>query len=130
MKQQVQDMKIATVNHFAARMLNAHVVDEETSSNIYKTQFEAATISNKWNEKDWALALVLILRGPVAKVLQTIFAKKQFNFTTLKLRYGKEHMKLVYKTQLRNRTAGRRNSTASQDIKQLMINVSIVRPGA
>ncbi|ESO09675.1 hypothetical protein HELRODRAFT_184573 [Helobdella robusta] len=101
--------------------------DGEMSWNVYKTQFEAAATSNCWNGKERATALILALRGSAAEVLQTIPAKNHFNYevlvSALDLRYGEEHMKQIYRSQLRNKTqrSGESIQQLAQDIERLTL---------
>ncbi|ESO05975.1 hypothetical protein HELRODRAFT_160078 [Helobdella robusta] len=72
-------------------------------------------------------ALILALRGSAAEVLQTIPAENHFNYevlvSALDLRYGEEHMKQIYRSQLRNRTqrSGESIQQLAQDIERLTL---------
>ncbi|ESO09617.1 hypothetical protein HELRODRAFT_184581 [Helobdella robusta] len=111
----------------SGRTLKVPAFDGEMSWNVYKTQFEAAATSDCWNGKERATALILALRGSAAEVLQTIPAENHFNYevlvSALDLRYGEEHMKQIYRSQLRNRTqrSGESIQQLAQDIERLTL---------
>ncbi|ESO12076.1 hypothetical protein HELRODRAFT_158491 [Helobdella robusta] len=115
------------LDHASGRTLKVPAFDGEMSWNVYKTQFEAAATSNCWNGKERATALILALRGSAAEVLQTIPAESHFNYevlvSALDLRYGEEHMKQIYRSQLRNRTqrSGESIQQLAQDIERLTL---------
>ncbi|ESN93966.1 hypothetical protein HELRODRAFT_180381 [Helobdella robusta] len=123
-----QSKKMAMpLDHASGRTLKVPAFDGEMSWNVYKTQFEAAAASNCWNGKERATALILALRGSAAEVLQTIPAENHFNYevlvSALDLRYGEEHMKQIYWSQLRNRTqrSGESIQQLAQDIERLTL---------
>ncbi|ESN94169.1 hypothetical protein HELRODRAFT_163955 [Helobdella robusta] len=115
------------LDHASGRTLKVPAFDGEMSWNVYKTQFEAAATSNCWNGKERTTALILALRGSAAEVLQTIPAENHFNYevlvSALDLRYGEEHMKQIYRSQLRNRTqrSGESIQQLAQDIERLTL---------
>ena len=88
-------------------------------------QFEAAATSNGWNKKERATALMLALRGAAAESLQTIPLESHSNYEVLikalDLRYGEDHMKQIYRSQLRNRAqrSGESIQQLAQDIERL-----------
>ncbi|ESN93936.1 hypothetical protein HELRODRAFT_180343 [Helobdella robusta] len=123
-----QSKKMAMpLDHASGRTLKVPAFDGEMSWNVYKTQFEAAATSNCWNGKERATALILALRGSAAEVLQTIPAENHFNYevlvSALDLRYSEEHMKQIYRSQLRNRTqrSGESIQQLAQDIERLTL---------
>ncbi|ESO08416.1 hypothetical protein HELRODRAFT_169254 [Helobdella robusta] len=123
-----QSQKMAMpLDHASGRTLKVPAFDGEMSWNVYKTQFEAAATSNCWNGKERATALILALRGSAAEVLQTIPAENHFNYevlvSALDLRYGEEHMKQIYRSQLRNRMqrSGESIQQLAQDIERLTL---------
>ncbi|ESO13022.1 hypothetical protein HELRODRAFT_159619 [Helobdella robusta] len=126
LKQELEQSKIP-LDHASGRTLKVPAFDGEMSWNVYKTQFEAAATSNCWNGKERATALILALRGSTAEVLQTIPAENHFNYevlvSALDLRYGEEHMKQIYRSQLRNRTqrSGESIQQLAQDIERLTL---------
>ncbi|ESN98973.1 hypothetical protein HELRODRAFT_162447 [Helobdella robusta] len=95
------------LDHASRRTLKVPAFDGEMSWNVYKTQFEAAATT--------------------AEVLQTIPADNHFNYeilvSALDLRYGEEHMKQIYRSQLRNRTqrSGESIQQLAQDIERLTL---------
>ncbi|ESN95064.1 hypothetical protein HELRODRAFT_184476 [Helobdella robusta] len=123
-----QSKKMAMpLDHASGRTLKVPAFDGEMSWNVYKNQFEAAATSNCWNGKERSTALILALRGSAAEVLQTIPAENHFNYealvSALDLRYGEEHMKQIYRSQLRNRTqrSGESIQQLAQDIERLTL---------
>ncbi|ESO02813.1 hypothetical protein HELRODRAFT_174236 [Helobdella robusta] len=123
-----QSKKMAMLlDHASGRTLKVPAFDGKMSWNVYKTQFEAAATSNCWNGKERATALILALRVSAAEVLQTIPAENHFNYevlvSALDLRYGEEHMKQIYRSQLRNRTQrfGESIQRLAQDIERLTL---------
>ncbi|ESO06010.1 hypothetical protein HELRODRAFT_160117 [Helobdella robusta] len=105
-----QSKKMAMpLDHASGRTLKVPAFDGEMSWNVYKTQFEAAATSDS------------------AEVLQTIPAENHFNYevlvSALDLRYGEEHMKQIYRSQLRNRTqrSGESIQQLAQDIERLTL---------
>ncbi|ESO00439.1 hypothetical protein HELRODRAFT_175870 [Helobdella robusta] len=123
-----QSKKMAMpLDHASGRTLKVPAFDGEMSWNVYKIQFEVAATSNCWNGKERATALILALRGSAAEVLQTIPAENHFNYeflvSALDLRYGEEHMRQIYRSQLRNRTqrSGESIQQLAQDIERLTL---------
>ncbi|ESO03996.1 hypothetical protein HELRODRAFT_173047 [Helobdella robusta] len=110
LKRELEQSKKMTMplDHAFGRTLKVPAFDGEMSWN-YKTQFEAAATSNS------------------AEVLQTIPAENHFNYevpvSALDLRYGEEHMKQIYRFQLRNRTqqSGESIQQLAQDIERLTL---------
>ncbi|ESO02253.1 hypothetical protein HELRODRAFT_161499 [Helobdella robusta] len=105
-----QSKKMAMpLDHASGRTLKVPAFDGEMSWNVYKTQFEAAATSS------------------AAEVLRTIPAENHFNnevlVSALDLRYGEEHMKQIYRSQLRNRTqrSGESIQQLAQDIERLTL---------
>ncbi|ESN92865.1 hypothetical protein HELRODRAFT_164998 [Helobdella robusta] len=129
LKRELEQSKKMTMplDHASGRTLKVPAFDGEMSWNVYKTQFKAAATSNCWNGKERATALILALRGSAAEVLQTIPAENHFNYevlvSALDLRYGEEHMKQIYRSQLRNRTqrSGESIQQLAQDIERLTL---------
>ncbi|ESO00299.1 hypothetical protein HELRODRAFT_176164 [Helobdella robusta] len=115
------------LDHASRRTLKVPAFDGEMSWNVYQTQFEAAATSNCWNGKERATALIMALRGSAAEVLQTIPAENHFNYevlvSALDLCYGEEHVKQIYRFQLRNRTqrSGESIQQLAQDIERLTL---------
>ncbi|ESO02231.1 hypothetical protein HELRODRAFT_161475 [Helobdella robusta] len=123
-----QSKKMAMpLDYASGRTLKVPAFDGEMSWNVYKTQFEAVATSNCWNGKERATALILALRGSAAEVLWTIPAENHFNYevlvSALDLRYGEEHMKQIYRFQLRNKTqrSGESIQQLAQDIERLIL---------
>ncbi|KAJ3652279.1 hypothetical protein Zmor_018257 [Zophobas morio] len=74
----------------------------------YKKQIEAAATVNLWKEEQKAAALVTALRSAALERLQTLYDKNISKCSALtsalELRFGDEHLKQVFATQLKTRT--------------------------
>ncbi|ESO11223.1 hypothetical protein HELRODRAFT_183398 [Helobdella robusta] len=133
-KDQLKHVKLEVAEQIEEQSIRIEMIEQkldpfdgEMSWNVYKNQFEAAATSNCWNGKERSTALILALRGSAAEVLQTIPAENHFNYevlvSALDLRYGEEHMKQIYRSQLRNRTqrSGESIQQLAQDIERLTL---------
>lgn len=100
--------------------------DGETPWTMYQRQFEAAAVSNGWNEKQKATALVLALRGKALDILQNIPVAKQEDYAAvvgaLELRYGNKYLTQVYQSQLKTRVQGPNESLQefSADLERMV----------
>ncbi|XP_055914928.1 uncharacterized protein LOC129948110 [Eupeodes corollae] len=115
------------------REVNPPSFDGQIPWSIYKKQFEAAALTNGWDDHEKYIALTLALRGSAAELLQTIPADKSDDFTVLvnamEQWFGDSHMIEVFRVQLNNRTQ-KRGETLQQlqaDIERL---VHLVYPTA
>ncbi|ESN94407.1 hypothetical protein HELRODRAFT_164242 [Helobdella robusta] len=128
-----EDNEISTGTFSTAKMMEL-LLSMSTEMKQIKEQSERQTEElkqikehNCWNGKERATALILALRGSAAEVLQTIPAENHFNYevliSALDLRYGEEHMKQIYRSQLRNRTqrSGESIQQLAQDIERLTL---------
>ncbi|ESN93948.1 hypothetical protein HELRODRAFT_180357 [Helobdella robusta] len=123
LKQELEETKkinSTPVSHRTTKTLKVSAFDGETSWNINKAQFETAAMNFGWNIRKRTTALVVALRGLEAEDLQTIPVEKYFNYDVLVnaliLRYGEEHMRQIYRSQLRNWT--QRNVESIQQLSQ------------
>lgn len=79
----IQQNGSVTIERAAVKSLKAPIFDEQIPWGVYKTQFEAAAIHNRWTDEERATALVLALKGPAAAILQTLPAEKQKHYGAL-----------------------------------------------
>src|SRR3978361_1245681 len=67
-RSRLEHTPVQTVGH----SIKPPTYDGSTSWGMYKRQFEAAELSNRWSDEEKAIALVIALRGPALELLQTI----------------------------------------------------------
>ncbi|XP_050507866.1 trichohyalin-like [Diabrotica virgifera virgifera] len=108
-----------------SKILKPPTFDGQTAWETYRFQFEAAAKANGWNENEMAASLVVSLRGQAATVLQFL-PQDAPNYTSLvqalETRYGQQHLKQVFQSQLKVRYQKRNESLQEfeADIKRLL----------
>src|SRR3978361_445919 len=99
----LEHMPVQTVGH----SIKPPTYDGSTSWGMYKRQFEAAALSNRWSDEEKAIARVIVVRGPAIELLQTIPEEQQRVYRTrvaaLERRYGDQHRQRLYLAQLSSR---------------------------
>lgn len=72
----------------------------------YLRQFEAAAKANEWSPSDKATALIVSLRDDTLDIFQTMPLDEQEDYQKivkrLEMRFGHEHLKGVFRVQLKN----------------------------
>ncbi|KAJ3663072.1 hypothetical protein Zmor_007381 [Zophobas morio] len=117
---------IATPAEFSPVRVQPPIFDGQTSWTTYKKQFEAAALSNSWNDQQKATALVVALRGAALEILQTLSEENQKDYTALttalELRFGDEHLRQVFVAQLKSRIQKSSESLQefAADVKRLV----------
>ncbi|KAJ3664328.1 hypothetical protein Zmor_008509 [Zophobas morio] len=117
---------IATPAEFSPVRVQPPIFDGQTSWTTYKKQFEAAALSNSWNDQQKATALVVALRGAALEILQTLSEENQKDYTALttalELRVGDEHLRQVFVAQLKSRIQKSSESLQefAADVKRLV----------
>ncbi|UYV65106.1 K02A2.6-like [Cordylochernes scorpioides] len=107
--------------------------DGQTSLEGFKRQFEAVTANNGWGETEKVTNLIVALRGPAFDLLQAVPRADQQSYAMLmgelELRYGEQHLKQVYQTQLklRRQKVGESLQGFAADVKRLC---HLAYPGA
>ncbi|GBM20299.1 hypothetical protein AVEN_195861-1 [Araneus ventricosus] len=100
--------------------------DGQTSWTVFKTQFDAVSSANGWNNFVKASQLVTSLRGSAAEVLQRIPSDKLTDLTTienaLEARFGDSHLTQFYRTELKTRRQkpGESLQVLAADVERLM----------
>ncbi|XP_050517675.1 golgin subfamily A member 3-like [Diabrotica virgifera virgifera] len=108
-----------------SKILKPPTFDGQTAWETYRFQFEAAARANGWNENEMAASLVVSLRGQAATVLQFL-PQDAPNYTSLvqalETRYGQQHLKQVFQSQLKVRYQKHNESLQEfeADIKRLL----------
>ncbi|KAJ3664361.1 hypothetical protein Zmor_008538 [Zophobas morio] len=116
----------ATPAEFSPVRVQPPIFDGQTSWTTYKKQFEAAALSNSWNDQQKATALVVALRGAALEILQTLSEENQKDYTALttalELRFGDEHLRQVFVAQLKSRIQKSSESLQefAADVKRLV----------
>ena len=81
--------------------------DGKAAWSAYFKQFEAAANANNWTSEVRATFLTLSLRGDAAEVLDKLSKAEQGDYESLvkhlEMRYGRGHLKQVYRSQLKAR---------------------------
>lgn len=81
--------------------------DGSTPFETFKTQFERVATQNRWSESEKITGLTVSLVSPASGVLQTIPNQDKESYEAhidaLQRKYGSDHMRQVYKMELRNR---------------------------
>ena len=99
-----EDKTIQKVTLPAAEAVHvkASTFDRSTHWVTYLRQFEAPACANNWTQKDKAVSLVFVLKGPAAELLQKVPPDSQNTYPeltkSLELRHGDEHLRDVYCT--------------------------------
>ncbi|UYV84370.1 K02A2.6-like [Cordylochernes scorpioides] len=107
--------------------------DGQTSLEGLRRQFEAVTLKNDWEETEKVTNLILALRGPALDLLQAVPRADQQSYAMLigefELRYGEQHLRQVYQTQLklRRQKVGESLQRFEADVKRLC---HLAYPGA
>ncbi|XP_050519006.1 uncharacterized protein LOC126893105 [Diabrotica virgifera virgifera] len=108
-----------------SKILKPPTFDGQTAWETYRFQFEAAAKANGWTEREMAASLVVSLRGQAATVLQFLpqdSPSYDSLVQALETRYGQQHLKQVFQSQLKVRYQKHNESLQEfeADIKRLL----------
>ncbi|XP_050516698.1 uncharacterized protein LOC126891565 [Diabrotica virgifera virgifera] len=108
-----------------SKILKPPTFDGQTAWETYRFQFEAAARANGWTEREMAASLVVSLRGQAATVLQFLpqdSPSYDSLVQALETRYGQQHLKQVFQSQLKVRYQKHNESLQEfeADIKRLL----------
>lgn len=102
----VKGTKVNLGSSEATGKVKPPIFDGTVSWTVYKRQFEAAAKVNNWRtNEEKATGLMLALRGKATELLQIVSDQQDYEalVRTMELRFGDEHMKEVYRVQLKTR---------------------------
>lgn len=95
------------INNWKPARFRTPTFDGTSSFEIFKMQFETATKQNLWTDQEKVTGLIVSLSGGASEVLQTIPEQERACYDSLigalGRKYGSDHMRQVYRLELRNR---------------------------
>ncbi|XP_050516494.1 uncharacterized protein LOC126891361 [Diabrotica virgifera virgifera] len=108
-----------------SKILKPPTFDGQTAWETYRFQFEAAARANGWTEREMSASLVVSLRGQAATDLQFLpqdSPSYDSLVQALETRYGQQHLKQVFQSQLKVRYQKHNESLQEfeADIKRLL----------